>query len=121
MEKFRSLLVSVEEASDGLPLIFRVKGALDALTAPKFEKEIFSYLNEGYKNVIINLQELDYISSAGLRALMTTSRKLVSAKGIFVLCTLSKNVDITMANSGFGNYFTIKKTETEALESFIKK
>ena len=53
-----------------------VKGELDVLTSPDFEKQIIPAL-DGVENLVLDFAELEYISSAGLRVLLTILQKMM--------------------------------------------
>ncbi len=62
-----------EEGQDSLTL--RLEGRLDTLTAPELNKELEEGL-QGVKFLIIDLEDLEYISSAGLRSILTAHKKM---------------------------------------------
>ncbi len=51
-------------------------GKLDTNTAPDAEKHLNKLMEEGDRKILINLEKLDYISSAGLRVLLSTNKQL---------------------------------------------
>ncbi len=105
----------------GTPVfIIRIRGVLDAVTSPELEKEVFALLSAKKNRLLINLDGIEYISSAGLRTLLTTSRKIDSHGGKFLLCSPTENVLITLKNSGFGHFFTWKQTEKQALDLLLE-
>ena len=61
--------------SSGSELTAAVEGRLDTLTAPEFEKQIFGQL-DGVEALTIDLDKLEYISSAGLRSLILLSQEM---------------------------------------------
>ena len=56
-------------------IIFALTGRLDTTTAPALEKNIMENVN-GIKNLILDFKELEYISSAGLRVLLSAQKKM---------------------------------------------
>jgi len=118
MTDYRNLTVNVERNNSEQLFVFRIEGVLDAQTSPDLEKEISKVIDEDNNWLLINLEGLDYISSAGIRTLMATSKKIDAMKGKFALCSPSNNVFSTIKNSGFGNFFVWKDTEEEALGVF---
>ncbi|MBO7709173.1 MAG: STAS domain-containing protein [Lachnospiraceae bacterium] len=60
---------------NGTTLTVKPVGQLDSMTAPVFEEEISQRLS-GVRSVIVDFEELNYISSAGLRVLLTLNRTL---------------------------------------------
>jgi anti-sigma B factor antagonist len=66
-------------------------GKIDAFNAPQLEESLNDLLNRGEKNVIIDFSGVSYISSAGLRVLLVTAKRLHS-DGQFALCQLKREV-----------------------------
>lgn len=94
------------------------KGRLDAVSAPDAEKEVNSVLEAGSNQLLINLKELEYISSAGLRVLLVAAKGIRSSNGKIVLCSLSDNVKEVFEISGFSSIFNVADSEEDALKNF---
>lgn len=60
---------------NGKELNIKLEGRLDTMTAPELEQELKGKL-EGVNNLIIDMSDLEYISSAGLRTLLFAKREL---------------------------------------------
>ena len=99
-------------------LIVSVTGRLDASSSPQLEKEFNEWIESGQNNFIIDLGELDYISSAGLRTFLAAAKKLKAKKGKMVFASLKEEVKNVFDISGFGSIFSIFTTSSEALEQF---
>jgi anti-sigma B factor antagonist len=110
-----TLVTKVDNVLNDRLIVIRIEGVLDSFTSPDLEKKVFSLLSEKRNKLLINLEGIDYISSSGLRTFLTTSRKIDSLGGKFLLCSLSDNVLLTLKNSGFENFFVWKNTEEQAL------
>jgi len=95
--------------------IFEVSGRLDSNTSPALEKQLFDAIEKGSKNVIVDFEGLDYISSAGLRVILKATKTLKGSDGIFVLCSLKDYVKEVFEISGFDSYLPIASTMDEAL------
>lgn len=100
---------------NGDKLVVQVSGRLDAITASEFDAESRSWLDKGETNVVVDLNELEYISSAGLRSILTAAKQLKSASGTITFCGLTGMVDEVFAVSGFASMFPIFPTVDEAL------
>lgn len=96
--------ISVDK-DDGL-IVVSASGKMDAINCGELEDTLEKNIAEGGTTVILNLDGLGYISSAGLRVLLKTAKKL-HGSGTFVLCTLSKNVQEIIEMSGFSNFMDI--------------
>jgi len=96
-------------------LIVTLKGRLDAVTAPDFDKKLESLLSEGEKALIINFSELEYISSAGLRSILASAKQLKANDGRMLLAELKGPVKEVFEISGFYSIFKIFGSEADAL------
>ena len=65
-------------------LFVALQGRLDTLTAPDFEAEINASLDQARK-LVIDMEKLDYISSAGLRVLLTAHKNMAGKDGMKIL------------------------------------
>jgi len=61
-------------------VVVAVKGRLDAVSSPEFDRVLAGFLEEGDKNFVLDFGALDYISSAGLRSVLLAA-KMLKAKG----------------------------------------
>lgn len=106
-----------ETRQEGPVLVVSLGGKLDAVTAPDYEQRIRALIDQGQQRLVVDFERLDYISSAGLRALLVTA-KLVAAKGgRAALANVRGNVQSVFEMSGFASIFTITDTVATALES----
>lgn len=90
-----------------------VKGRMDALTSPEFDKAV-SNADLSIK-VLLQLADLEYISSAGLRSLLLLAKKLKERGGELLCCALQKPVEEVFRISGFHSLFKVYAAEEEAL------
>ena len=96
-------------------LIFKLIGRLDSKTSPDFEKKIFDAIEEGANSMIVDFEELDYISSAGLRVVLKATKNLKRSDGRFVLCSMKDYVKEVFEISGFDSFLPIVSSMEEAL------
>jgi stage II sporulation protein AA (anti-sigma F factor antagonist) len=95
--------------------VVAVIGRMDAVTAPEYEKKLAGMMDEGEKNFIIDFGKLDYISSAGLRALLMAGKRVKSLGGLMLLANIGGAVKDVFAISGFGTIFPMHDTVQSAL------
>ena len=100
---------------NGDTYVVRVAGRLDAVTAPEFDAQCQAWLADGEVNVIADLSDLEYISSAGLRSILTAAKQLKNAQGSLAFCGLSGMVEEVFQVSGFAAMFPMHATIDEAL------
>jgi anti-anti-sigma factor len=96
-------------------VVVTIKGRVDATTAPELEKGISDQIDSGVNTLILNMTELDYISSAGLRVVLLTAKKLKSQQGDLLLAGLQGPVYEVFEISGFTAIFNMFDTEEAAL------
>lgn len=99
-------------------LVLRFSGRLDALTTPELEKQVYQFIDRGQHKLLLDFSGVDYISSAGMRMLLATTKKLKSLSGQMILCSTSVNVMDVFKMSGFDHVLQISPTENEALLRF---
>lgn len=93
--------------------VAEIMGRVDTTTAPEFQKIITDVMLEKPQRLILDCAQLEYISSAGLRALLIIAKTAKSA-GISVnLCALTDFVVDVLATSGFDSFFEIKANRDE--------
>jgi stage II sporulation protein AA (anti-sigma F factor antagonist) len=88
---------------------FIFTGQLNAITAT-----LAGTFDTGALHLVLNLAGLDFISSAGLRVLLATSKKLSRQNGKLVLCELQPAVRKVLEISGLLTVFVVAATEEEA-------
>jgi len=91
-----------------------VTGRMDAVTAPQFEKDCVAVIEAGAKLMVVDLSQLDYISSAGLRSILASAKKIKSTGGTMKFCGLSGMVEEVFQVSGLGTMFATTATADEA-------
>lgn len=104
-----------EEIRGGV-LIMRMRGRLDALSSTEAEKKICDSADSGQWKVVLDMSGVTYVSSAGLRMLLSSTKKLRSYSGKLALCSTTPNVLDMLKISGFDHVLELYKTEEEALK-----
>ena len=102
--------IESNEANGIVSFIF--EGRLDAVTSEGAEADIQTAITvEG--RYLYNLAALEYISSAGLRVLLATSKEIQRKGGRFVMCAPNDNVRHILEISGFASIFRLVATVEE--------
>ena len=91
---------------EGSKLFVTVEGELDVRTSPEFEKALMPAL-EGITEAEIDLKELYYLSSAGLRVLLEAT-KIMDKQGKMVVRNVTEDVMDILKVTGFDSLFTIE-------------
>ena len=95
-----------------------VEGRLDAATVPTLEPALQRLLFEGQARLVVDLSGVNYISSSGLRALLTARRQARSRGGDVFLCSLHPRVREIFEMVGFVSVFGLYATRDEAAAAF---
>jgi len=97
--------------------VFKLNGRLDSNTAMGFEQKLFDCIENGTQRLILDFEELDYISSAGLRVILKATKSLKGADGKLVLCEMQDYVKEVFEISGFDSFLPIEATLDDAVKS----
>ncbi|OIO04002.1 MAG: anti-anti-sigma factor [Desulfovibrionaceae bacterium CG1_02_65_16] len=103
------------KTTEGNICILAVVGRMDTLTAPEFEAKCAECAAEGATRIVVDLSSLEYISSAGLRSILASAKKLKALGGGLSFCCLSGIVNEVFAVSGFSKLMPVFPTRQEAL------
>ncbi len=96
-------------------LVATLSGRMDAMTSTGFTDQMGVWTETGLKSFIIDCSALDYISSAGLRAILVTAKKIKTINGSLQLAALQENVHNVFSISGFDKIIPITATLDDAL------
>lgn len=108
----------IKITTEGDIAIIAVDGSLDTNTSKEAGDQLTKLVDEGNTKLLIDLSNLDYISSSGLRILLATSKKLKPLKGEMRICGLNETVNEVFEISGFTMIFNVLKTMEEAKAGF---
>ncbi|MEJ2054495.1 MAG: STAS domain-containing protein [Calditrichaceae bacterium] len=98
--------------------VLHLSGFLDAHTVPVFEESIQKLIKQEIYNIIVNMENLDYISSAGLGVFMGFIEEIREQGGDIKLSNLSPKVYKVFDLLGFPALFEIFEDESEAKSKF---
>jgi anti-sigma B factor antagonist len=110
----------VARAENGEISVLRLKGYLDAHTAPELESALQKLIDEKRLKIVVNFQELTYISSAGLGVFMGFIEEVRSGGGDIKLTGMSQKIYRVFDLLGFPTLFEISNEEGLALANFSK-
>ncbi len=110
--------ISVSEQY-GLPVV-KMSGDLDSTSASQAEQEIFSSIDLKTQ-LVLDMTDCRYISSAGLRVLLMVCKQLKAQGGTWALAGGSEEIIDIMDMTGFSTFFTIFTTVEQAAESLSKQ
>lgn len=99
-------------------LMVNVAGHIDGLNAEDFQRKlsqnVMAYEGDA---VILDLKDLAYVSSAGLRAILITAKTLHARGGKFSICSLSETVGSMVKSAGFDKVIDVYESLPEAVSA----
>jgi anti-sigma B factor antagonist/stage II sporulation protein AA (anti-sigma F factor antagonist) len=95
--------------------VVRLEGRLDAVSSTILEKKLKQIAESGKHHVALDFAKLEYLSSAGMRLLLSETKKFKSLQGSFCLFAIHENVMEIIKMAGFERILSIYPHEKEAL------
>lgn len=99
-------MFTIEKKDEGKTLELVLSGRLDTTTAPQLDEVVSKGLS-GKETLVINMKDLEYISSAGLRTLLA-AQKLMNKQGTMTVRNASDGIKEIFAVTGFSDILTIE-------------
>lgn len=96
--------------------VVELDGDIDASTAPSVQEKILPLAEPGSK-ILLDMTKVPYMSSAGLRVLLSVYRQASAKDGKLVLVGLSEEIQDTMSVTGFLDFFATFDTLDSGLEA----
>ena len=93
-------------------------GRIDSSTAPQFDAILKECLADGNYNIVVNLSSVSYMSSAGLRALISALREAKGKGGRIAIAAPSERVSEVLELAGVVTLFDVYDDQTAAVGSF---
>jgi anti-anti-sigma factor len=110
-------MMDIAEDKIGQTLVLRAAGRLDGTTAASFERTVLDRLAGQPARLVLDLDGVDYVSSAGLRAILIAVKRGKSAGCPVAVCRLREHIREVFELSGFQNVVAVCATLEEALRS----
>ncbi len=98
--------------------VVAVRETIDALTAPELTRTLSSEMAEGRCKVVVDLTDVDFMSSAGLRTLLGGVKESRTHGGDLRIASVNPGIDKVLKMSGFNNIARVFPSSTEAVASF---
>ncbi len=101
----------------GERVIIRCEGRLDAMTSPQLETAMNTWVEKKRNHILIDFSRIDYLSSAGMRLLLSMTKRLRADHGKLALCSIHDDVMEIIKMAGFEQILNIYGSEQEAIKS----
>ncbi len=102
---------------DGNLLHASLSGRLDGSNSREFEADLIAEAGDDSCSIVLDLEELSYISSAGLRAILLITKGVKAKGGSLVLCSLPNQIEEVFKISGFDKVIPIHPDKETAAQS----
>jgi len=100
-------IMEISAEKDQKGVVVCVTGRMDAVSSPAFEKAVDAWLEKGETMIVVDCCNLEYISSSGLRSILTVAKKLKTRNGKILLASLTSVVKEVFEISGFSTIIPI--------------
>lgn len=107
------------ERHDGI-LIATTEGRIDGVNAHEFQADIENAIEDSDTAVILDMEKLSYISSAGLRVILLTAKKLQRQNARLAVCSLSTSIREVFEISGFAKIIPIHGSLSETIDALTE-
>ena len=97
-----------EITKNGNDVIVKSGERIDTINAGEFEREISPLLTESGLNVVFDCENLDYISSSGLRVILKAQKMLTAQKSSMKLTAVKPQIKTVFDMTGFSRFLTIE-------------
>lgn len=110
------MTITITTEDVGPALVVALDGRLDSTNAKSLEEELMPLI--GARNaVVLDFEKLTYISSAGLRTILLTGKRLRGNAGVLALCNLPPSIREVFEISGFLSIFQVHDNRAAAVEA----
>ncbi len=96
----------------------RITGNLDTQTSPVAQEQMTQLIDNGARKILVDFENLNYISSSGLRMLLVATQRLEDTSGQLRICNPNKMVREVFDTAGFSEIFSVYGSQAEALDGF---
>ncbi|MGI9229940.1 MAG: STAS domain-containing protein [Gammaproteobacteria bacterium] len=107
----------IDTERDNDVLTIKVEGRVDGANANDFQQEIKDAVTDKDKVVLLDMQGLSYISSAGLRVVLMIAKTLEQQQAKFMIYSLSDSIREVFEISGFDKVINVHESREQALAS----
>lgn len=108
--------MNITETINGDVCVVTLEGRLDNETTQAFQEKLSSIVDGGQTRLVIDMANLEYISSVGLRAFLLISKKLKPLNGKLVMARLQDHIKEVFDIAGFSSLFPAYPDVEEAIQ-----
>ena len=99
-------------------IILRLEGRLDASSAPILDRKLSSLIGENHLYLLLDFTHVNYLSSAGMRSLLSATKQLKIKGGALLIFSLDDEVEEIIKMAGLDRILHIFSSEKEAFQFY---
>ena len=107
--------MDIHEEQAGAVTVVTLKGRMDATTSSGVEERLMKIIEGGATRLLLDISQMDYISSVGLRVFILAGKRVKNVNGRMELCGPQPTVRQILQIAGFPTLFKIHETRAAAL------
>ena len=111
-----SVGIKIELEEIDQKIVLRIDGRIDAASSSVLERKINKLIDEHRNHLLLDFSQVDYLSSAGMRVLLASLKRIKAKKGIFGIFSVAEDVSEIIRLAGFDKILLIFPNEKEALQ-----
>ena len=97
--------------------MLQLRGRLDTVSSDGLRSKIEGLMDRGERQQVLDFSGLNYISSSGLRVLLTAAKRVKAVNGKLALVSLNRQNQTVFEIAGFSTVFTVYQSQEEAVDS----
>lgn len=109
-----------QEQQNGI-VVVAPRGRVDSTTASALDAHLMEVSKAAQPRIVVDFAEVEYISSAGLRVMLTLAKRVRDAKGALVICSLGDAVKQVFELAGFLPLFSIEGSRDGAVRAVASR
>ena len=98
-------------------VIAKASGRIDSSNSREFHSELEAVVSDSDTALVLDFEDVSYISSAGMRVILLTAKGLQKSGLRFVLCSMNNDIREVFKISGFDKIIAIHNSQAEALSA----
>ena len=98
-------------------VIAKADGRIDSSNSREFHSELEATVADSDAGLVLDFEDVSYISSAGMRVILLTAKSLQKSGTKFALCSMNDSIREVFRISGFDKVIEIHESQAEALSA----
>jgi len=115
-----NLKMNTKQINDQITMI-ELEGEVDVYTAPQLKQQIISLIDSGVRNIVVNLESVEYLDSTALGVLIGGLKRLREREGSLDIVCANGRIKRIFEITGLDKIFDILASEEEALQKPVSK